>query len=86
MKSLLTLIACFVLALGFTQEPPKTEVNTKPVRKIKILHADPQMIMMILEGKTWPQYPEYAQTQYQWGRSFGGGNFGKGGFGGGNGS
>lgn len=57
----------------------------KSVYRIKIRHADPQLIYMLLAGKTtFSTPPEMSTLIFGGNGGFGGGGFGGGGFGGGN--
>ena len=75
-----------------TQTNPEVDPNKKPsekpVRRIKILHADPMFIAMLIGGTGNQQYgnshPEMSQMQYMRGGGGSGGGSG-GGFGGGSG-
>jgi len=83
MKKLLCIgLMCLMAMTAFGQD-------NKVVRKIQIRHADPQLIFLLLSGKTtFSTPPELSTIIYGFGGNggfggsgFGGGSFGNGGFG-----
>jgi len=78
MKRLLfTLLCLTAMASAFAQD------GNHVVRRIKIRHADPQLIAMILAGTADINTPPEMSTSLPMSGGFGGG-FGQGGFGGSN--
>jgi hypothetical protein len=52
------IIALIVLsACAFPQQAPKKTPKNNVIRKIKIKHADPMLIMLLLQGKTTTATP-----------------------------
>lgn len=85
-KLILALALVAIAAMGMAQS------DGKVVRRIQIKHADPQLIYLLLAGKTnFNTPPEMSTYIFSGpggfggfgGSGFGGGNFGSGGFGGG---
>lgn len=75
MKHLISIMLICVLASSALAQ------DDKVVRRIKIRHADPQLIMMLLNGTTNFNTPPEMSTNIFGSSGFGGGGFG-GGFGG----
>lgn len=60
MRNLTPLLASLLLLLpmlGFAQDASTPSPQTKVVRKIKIRHASPALIFLLLSGKTTPLTP-----------------------------
>jgi hypothetical protein len=75
------------IAPGAPTEPSERPTVTNPVRRLKIRHADPQLIMLLLSGSQstglMPEMSTIFNTRNLGGGGFGGGGMGGGGFGGG---
>lgn len=77
-KLILALGLAAISAMGLAQS------DGKVVRRIQIRHADPQLIYMLLSGKTnFQTPPEMSTLQIGYGGFGGNGGFGGSGFGGG---
>jgi hypothetical protein len=72
MRFINILVCILAIATCFAQQGPNSKKDTggrtdiggsKPLVKIKIKHADPLMIMMLLSGKRVTK-PEYSQAPY----------------------
>lgn len=51
MKHTILIFAMLFSVCAFAQEAPSVKPDTKVVRKIKITHADPMLIALLLSGK-----------------------------------
>lgn len=59
MKKLFILGLIVLSVFAYSQDPPK---EAKPIRKIRILHADPQLVALFLAGKITHQTPPELST------------------------